>query len=217
MKGLGGAYWTACTRNPSTYKTYTYQSCVHAPASVRSVLARVNSCACVTRCADACAYARLCAFSHMRLNVFVYVHMHRVSCCPDCDNEQPGFPVPSVMMRNVWQQETPKHLPHGDLRNFSPGNGIRNIAEAKYDRQGTSNMSVLHYEHAAFAWDEHTTIWAYSVCVGWEWKRQWTRNMSVLQLHYDHSKSDTIIIVEVAKLSSKQQAWSRKNDPTILS
>ena len=74
IRVLGDTYWTECTRNPGTYKTYTYQICVHAPASVRSVRARVNSCACVTRCADACACARLCA--HVGEYSYVYVRFH---------------------------------------------------------------------------------------------------------------------------------------------
>ena len=102
----------------------------------------------------------MCLSTYIRLHS---VGMHRVSCCPDCNTDQPGFIVPSVEMRNVWQQETVQHLLHADLGNFNPGSGGRNIVEAKYDGHGTSNMSILHlpgmsilqYDHTAFAWDEN--------------------------------------------------------------
>lgn len=110
--------------------------CQSARAGVRSVRARVNLHACVTRCADACACARvyvhtsvcirmcMCVFIH-KATCAVYVHMQRASCCPDCNNDQPAFPVPKL--RKDWQNETPQHLPHGDLGDFSLESRVRNM------------------------------------------------------------------------------------------
>ena len=125
-----------------------------------SVCRRVCACSCVYAPVGVYSYVyvRFYTFGCMCLSTYIRLHsvsMHRVSCCPDCDTDQPGFPVPSVKMRNVWQQETAQHLLHADLGNFNPGSGGRNIVEAKYDGHGTS---VLQHEHTAFAWDEHTAI-----------------------------------------------------------
>ena len=139
----------------------------------------------VCMCTRRCVFVCVCAFSYIRLHVLsTFI----------CNVQAVAQIATTTNLR--FQYRNCARIGRMRLPNICP--------MVTWETSALKAASVT-CEHTAFAWDKHTTIWAYSVCVGWEWRRQGASNMSVLQLHYHHSRSDTIIIVEVAETSSKQQ------------